>query len=832
MSLILRLVRSELRAGIGGLKLFIACVAMGTMLLGAVWILAGTLDGAFERNGRQILGGDVEIAVAMQPLEPGRVEALGDYGTVSRVVDLRSLVRSGSAAAPVELRAVDGVYPLYGTLAVDGAGLPDALVPQGDRFGALADPTLLSRLGVEVGDTVTLGSTEVELRGTIAAEPDRLSAGAFMVGPRLIVSDAALREAGLLAPGALVDYRYRIRLAEGVTADAFGRAAGALEPPTGWELRTPQDAAERVRRIVDRTTSFLGIAGVMAVAIALAGTWAASSAWVGKRSRTIALYRLSGADVSTVAGLHGLIVAVAATIGIGIGLAVATGLAMAVVRALSFMLPMAGWWADLGPAVLQTAAIMLVGIVGSSLPAITSAASISPGSAMRSGDGLPRALPGHVATGAALVAGAVVAAVATLPASEVALRAALWLAGTVVALAAGGYLLSLGLRRLRVRGFVAGAALRALGEPRSAAAKALAIGIGIVGVSSLELVRSSLDEALRAELPDRTPEIVLVDVQTGQLGPLEDLAADLPGIAGIEVQPNLRAVIREVNGRPAREAVVDRSEAWVVEGDRSLSWSAGPVESELLAGSWWPEDHAGPPLLSIEEDVAEAFDIGPGDRITYSVLGRLITAEVANVRDEDRRSLSTRFLLISSPDALRAAPQTWIGTVDGEDAAVDRFLARLNEVAPNVTAVDIRRILRQVAAAIDGAAFGALAIAGALLLTGGLTLAAVMAAETDARAREALTFALVGASRTEIALARLSETAMIGLIATLVGGGLGIFGAWWLTTQALRIDWHPSTLGYLLPPLLGLLAATAAGTSAGIGGMPRGRGEIARRLAG
>ncbi|HSK41230.1 MAG TPA: hypothetical protein VK943_15795, partial [Arenibaculum sp.] len=292
--MILRLARSELRAGIAGLRLFIACVAMGTLLLGAVWILAGTLDGAFERNGRQILGGDVEVALAMQPLEPDRVEALGDYGTVSRVVDLRSLVRGGGGAAPVELRAVDGAYPLYGNLAADGAadgatdgatdgaadgaGLPGALAEREGRFGALADPTLLSRLGAALGDTVTLGNIEVELRGTITAEPDRLSAGAFMVGPRVIVSNEALRAAGLLAPGALVDYRYRIRLADGVGVDAFRQAAEALEPASGWELRTPQDAAERVRRIVDRTTSFLGIAGVMAVAIALAGTWAASSA--------------------------------------------------------------------------------------------------------------------------------------------------------------------------------------------------------------------------------------------------------------------------------------------------------------------------------------------------------------------------------------------------------------------------------------------------------------------------------------------------------------------------------------------------------------------------
>ncbi|NBB83575.1 MAG: hypothetical protein GVY28_09240, partial [Alphaproteobacteria bacterium] len=312
-----QLARVELRAGLAGLRLFAAAVAIGAALLAAVWVAGALLLDAFDRNGRAILGGDAEIEVGATPLDDTIVQALGDFGTVSRIVDLRSTVRSDARSATIELRAVDGAYPLYGRLGIEGPegrslSPTEALAPRDGVPGAIVDPALTVRLGADLGDIVRLGDAEVRLAALLRSEPDRLGAGAFMVGPRVIVSLAALDRAGLLSRGALADWRYRIRLDPDVALDTFAQRASALEPEVAWDFRTPADAADRIRRIVARTTTFLGIAGVMALAIALSAAWTAAAVWVRKRGRTIALYRLSGAEPRLVGVQHAMVLALAA----------------------------------------------------------------------------------------------------------------------------------------------------------------------------------------------------------------------------------------------------------------------------------------------------------------------------------------------------------------------------------------------------------------------------------------------------------------------------------------------------------------------------------------
>ena len=217
--------------------------------------------------------------------------------------------------------------------------------------------------------------------------------------------------------------------------------------------------------------------------------------------------------------------------------------------------------------------------------------------------------------------------------------------------------------------------------------------------------------------------------------------------------------------------------------------------------------------------------------MTLSVMGREVEGQVANVREEKDRDFGINFLLVASPDPLRHAPHSWVGTLQGEDGALDSFMRDLGASAPNVTIIDVRQIVREVSAAVEGAMLGILAVAGILLAAGAISLSAVVAADTDARAREALVFSLVGASRQEIAIARLMEIASVGILAAALGGTAGLIGGWWLTNEAMHIAWKPGLLPFALPLALGILAAAVAGVFAGLGSVPRGRGEIARRLS-
>ncbi|WP_349371138.1 FtsX-like permease family protein [Salinarimonas sp.] len=828
-----RLLRAELRAGIAGLRLFVACIALAAFVLGAVWMTASALTRALEANGAILLGGDVAVSVVNAPLDAALVARLAALGPMSGVAELRTTAQADAVRAPVEVKAVDDVYPLAGSVAIAGAAsLHDALASRDGTPGAVLEPAALARLGVSPGDTIMLGGADFAVRGVLVREPDRLSAGRFLVGPRVLVGMEPAREAGLIGAQTLVDWRYRLVAPDGVSPEALAERVRALAPERGWELETPADAGDRIREVAARLATFLGLAAFVSLAIGLAGAFAGARAWIGRRTRTIALYRLSGAEPALVLALHAAIVALAAAIGIALGLALGAGVAATLMDLLAERLHLGWRGRDLLPAAALATLTLAIGLVGACAPSLAAAARTPPGAAMRSADAPPVPARRDALIGLVALALALLLAILATPRAELAAGAAIGLAFAAATIGAAGFGLARLARRLRPRSFVARIALGALAEPGAAATRAVALGIGIAGITAVIATQASLATALRGELPERIPDLVLLDVQPGQIEAVRGRIGSDPALGGVQASPFMRATITAVNGVPAEEALVRADKAWVIEGDRSFAWAAEPTGAELLAGAWWPADYEGPPLLSPEEDVQQAFDLVPGDRVTYSVLGRSFTSDVANIRKEYHRTFRPEFLLVASPEPFRNAPHSWIVSLEGEtDAAVDGLVSDLARDAPGITAIDVRRIVEELARIVEGATLASLAVAGVLLVAGALTLAAIVAAEVDSRRRQAVAFTLIGASRGEIALARLGEAACVGLIAAVVGGGAGLSIAGWIVLDALRVDWAPGVGALLLPLALGTLAALAAGAAGGLGAAPRGRGQLVRLLA-
>ncbi|MBW8853257.1 MAG: ABC transporter permease, partial [Bradyrhizobium sp.] len=252
----------EMRGGLRGFAVFISCIALGVAAIAGVGSFARSLGDGLAREGRVILGGDVSFSLIAREASTAERKFLGDNGRVSAAATMRAMARAADGqTALVELKAVDGAYPLYGEVALDPAGsLADALAERNGTFGAAVDPTLLARLNLERGARVTIGAATIELRAILTSEPDKL-AGGIGFGPRLLIGEAALRATGLIQPGSLVRWRYRLRLP---SADANDRAANAVVaasekqlPDAGWEARTRANASPALGRNIERFTQYL-----------------------------------------------------------------------------------------------------------------------------------------------------------------------------------------------------------------------------------------------------------------------------------------------------------------------------------------------------------------------------------------------------------------------------------------------------------------------------------------------------------------------------------------------------------------------------------------------
>ncbi|MBV8089861.1 MAG: ABC transporter permease, partial [Alphaproteobacteria bacterium] len=209
-----RLARRELRGGVRGVRVFLACLVLGVATIAGIGSLAGSVAAGITADARNLLGGDIEARLAYRQADAAERAYLARNGTLSEVASMRAMARTvdGARRSLIELKAVDPAYPLYGAVALSPAQSLDATIDRRDGvFGAAVDPAILTRLGLKLGDSIRVGAAVLQLRATIVREPDA-AAGGLGLGPRVMIAAAALPETGLIQPGSLVTYRYRIQL--------------------------------------------------------------------------------------------------------------------------------------------------------------------------------------------------------------------------------------------------------------------------------------------------------------------------------------------------------------------------------------------------------------------------------------------------------------------------------------------------------------------------------------------------------------------------------------------------------------------------------------------
>src|SRR3954468_830569 len=299
-SLALRYALRELRSGLRGFYVFIACIALGVMAIAGVGSVAASLSEGLTREGRTLLGGDAAFSLIQREAKPEEVAFLRARGQVSVAATLRAMARSADGKlALVELKAVDGNYPLLGELTLDPKmPVADLLAQRDGAFGAAVDSTLLARLDLKLGDRVTIGNAPYQIRSVVEAEPDKL-AGNVGLGPRFLTSDAGLRATGLLLPGSLVRWNYRVKLpdhaADDRSAAAFIADARAASPEAGWEIRSRANASPQLERTISRFTQFLTLVGLAALLVGGVGVANAVKSHIDRRREVIATFKAVGA---------------------------------------------------------------------------------------------------------------------------------------------------------------------------------------------------------------------------------------------------------------------------------------------------------------------------------------------------------------------------------------------------------------------------------------------------------------------------------------------------------------------------------------------------------
>ncbi|GLH76860.1 ABC transporter permease [Bradyrhizobium sp. SSBR45G] len=791
----------ELRGGLRGFYVFIACIALGVLAIAGVGSVAASLNDGLVREGRTLLGGDVAFSLFQREAKPEEIDFLRSRGQLSLAATLRAMVRSGDAKlALVELKAVDNAYPLLGKAELQpDLPMADILAERDGAYGAAADPALLARLDLKIGDTVSIDTIRFQIRSALQAEPDKLSGG-IGLGPRFLISEAGLRATPLLQPGSLVRWTYRVRLPDNATDD---RAAASFIadtrltlPSAGWEIRSRSNASPQLERTIGRFTQFLTLVGLAALLVGGVGVANAVKSHVDRRTEVIAAFKALGATSRDVFGIYLVQVMVLATIGSIIGLCAGAALPFIIVGLFGKILPL--------PVV---AAVHPDELALSFIYGLLTALAFGLWPLGRVRD-VPVAALFREAVIAewhrprwsylALISGTV----ALLIAVVIGLSYDKKIAAVFVAAAALVFVL--------LRGIAAVVMAIARSLPRSrfpmlrlavsniyrpgalTPSVVLSLGLGLAVLVTITQIDGNLRRQFLAQLPEQAPSFFFIDVPSGEADRFRDFLKGLAPQSTVDDVPMLRGRIVSARGVKAEDLKATADTEWVLQSDRGLTYTSEiPKGSKVVEGEWWGETYSGPPLVSIEKRIADGLGLKLGDDIVVNVLGRDIAARIGNMRTIDWQGLGINFVLVFSPNAFKGAPHTHVATLTEarSDAAEDaRVIRKVADAFPMVTSVRVREVMETVGSVVANLALAIRGASAVTLISAILVLGGALAAGHRHRVYDAVILKTLGATRLRLLGAYALEYLMIGFATAAFGVIAGSVAAWLIVTRLMTLS--------------------------------------------
>ncbi|UWQ90653.1 FtsX-like permease family protein [Rhodobacteraceae bacterium M382] len=783
MSLALRLAWRDLRGGLRGFRIFLACLTLGVAVIAAIGSVRSSIETGLTREGSTLLGGDAEMEFTFRFADERERTWITDTALkVSEVVEFRSMAVVGDERALTQVKAVDDAYPLVGQIRLTPDMALDAALRGTDEHpGAIMDRVLSDRLGLGVGDTFNLGGQSFVLAALIHTEPDAAASG-FALGPRTMVLTEDLQQSGLLAPGTLFSTKYRMTLPEGTDLEILSTQARDRFESTGMRWTDSRNGAPGISEFVGRLGAFLVLVGLSGLAVGGVGVSAAVRAYLATKTETIATLRTLGATRQTIFRMFFLQIGALTLVGITLGLLLGGIGPVLLGPVLAAQLPFPAVFTVFPSALAEAALYGALTAFLFTLWPLARAEGIRPASLFRDAPETRNRLPAPRFLFATLMALIILVGSAAWfsGSTELTLWTAAGLMGAFVLLIFAALLIRALARMATPIGRHHPAfrwALAALGAARDTTTPAvLSLGLALSVLAAIGQIDGNMRRAISDNLPDVAPSYFFVDIQRDQMPGFSQRLNDDPTVSKVESAPMLRGVITKINDTPAREIAGDH---WVIQGDRGITYAGQkPADTKITAGSWWPDDYTGPPQISFAAEEAEELDLSLGDTLTVNILGRDITATITSFRDVDFSTAGMGFVLAMNENALAGAPHSFIATVYADPGSEAVILRDLASQFPNITAIRVRDAIDRVSDILRSLASATAYGAAATMLTGFLVLLGTAAAAEPAQRYEAAILKSLGAPRRTILFSFALRAVLLGAGAGGVALAAGLTGSW------------------------------------------------------
>jgi putative ABC transport system permease protein len=830
MKFVLRMAARELRASSRRLFFFFVSIAVGVGAMIALGSVIQSVRAALMKESKSITAADLLIWADRPYSENAEyiVEEkleMHEARETTRSVESTAMARpedeSLGATTMVELRAVEAAFPFYGRMEL-ASGVPYSHDLLKGR-GAVVRPELLTRLGVRVGDRIRIGEASFEIRGVLIREAGR-SLSMFTMGPRVFIDYADLPDTSLLQYASRVRRQILVRVEEEKLQELVWDLEGALANEF-VRVRSYKEAGDQLARRLNRGESYLSLAGFVILILGGVGVWSVVRVFVAQKLKSIAVLKCVGATTRQVLAIYVVQVLFLSVTGCLLGLGLARLAILWIPAWLGLDLKDVEYGLTLSSVVQGIAIGLLVSILFSLIP-LLHVRLVRPLWLLRPEGSQPEprrktvrerfSSLDRMQLGAGVLLVLALVAVASWQAESLLIGAYVSLTLVVLSVAlhfTGSLLIRMVAPLSRSSRFPLRHAVLNVSRPgNQTRVILLAVGVGFCFVLTIRGIQRNLLEQFAVELREDAPDLFFIDIQSDQRSTLEERARKL-GAATVKLVPVLRGRVVRVEGQTLRLGTYEevREREWLGR-EYTLTYRNHLEDNErILEGAFWSEIHSTEPEVSIEESLKEHFGMEVGDVVTFDVMGRQISARVTSIREvEWADARNGGFMFVFRPGGLEGVPNTYAGFVRGPDDPMERvrFQSALVEDFHNVSIVDLRDILDDLARVVERVSIAISVVGTVALLSGGLILLGSVAMTKYQRSYETAIFRTLGASRRRVAAMMVLEYGTLGAIA----GAIGALGAQVLTfllsERVLEIPFRPD-----LATHAGAVAAAALAVS-------------------
>ena len=765
------------------------------LLLSLTFSVKEALNSEIDNNSKELLGGDIQVTSGIDPLPEKIIDEFDTLGKVSTAIEFATMLsKEGESPVFTELRAVDDNYPLYGNIETIPQIASERIFVNSQKPSVLINESIQKLLKLSFGDDVVIMGQQFEVAGLVSSVPDLAESAVF--GEFAIISMESYEQFGLNSGGSFLDHEYRIKFKNSTQVEKKEKLVRSIvEYDDSIEIRLPGESGQSLSRVIDNFSNFLNLVSVSAMVIAGVGISNTLLSFVNQSNTSIAVKKSIGFSSSFIQTMYFyeimMILVLTSVVAYFIGVFSPLLANELLPEALGI---------DLQPAFsfigyLNIFFIGLLVVLIFSIPSLYSISEIKAAALFRNTFN-PVSLNFSLMNIILLSILVVILTTYFVYQTEQKLYTVLYFVAFFVTMLIfygvskllilfikAFYKFSNNSYRIAYRNIVAKKSLAPI--------MTISLGIGLTLLLTLSFVANNLKKEISDSIPSMAPDLFFVSIDRDMQRDLESFIKDVDPNVELEFSPMASASFISLNGTPIEEVVSESNRsAWVVRGDRRISWSEKPKpDNPIIEGEWWEPGNEDELFISM--DSRAAYDLGMkiNDKIVLNILGRDVTGIVKNFREVDYRDISINFAIIINKAFANKLPYEYVGTLKSELPSSE-ILARIVEKFPNVSAIKIDRILSQVSEVLNKVFIAVTAISLIVIIIGLIVIVSAVLVQTTFRRYNNLIYKILGVDFPTILKAMTMEFAVI--YGTLIFFALSVatISSFLVVENALQLTWQ------------------------------------------